>query len=325
MRPASRTWLPGVRSRAPLIALLLSLLTIGAMAIPALARLQEDAAAPLTGMFMVSIVNEDVADTLAGGDALVGRWTLELGDAGTYGLARQDVGEVASGRFAAGPATLAFEDWSGIVGCEDSGSDGSAATYAWRLSDDLLTLTPIDEPCIERLTLLTTRALVQVEACEDAPVAQDPFSMVEAFGTPVAESPETTGVAAQEGFSEGEEAEKAIDALLRSANGCWAVAEPDRFMALHSGGLTGQIAIMGPVDAFTRELRTFMEAPLTLERISDVTLEDPGHAWAYVEVTLDGQPNPQRMNFVFEQGVWKLDTFFLFGPPTQGPPIGPMP
>jgi hypothetical protein len=324
MRPVNR--LPGVRSRAPLIAVILSLLIIGTLTIPALARFQDEEAASLTGMYMVSIGSEDVPTALAGGDALVGRWTLDFGDAGAYSLTRQDVGEVASGSFEAGPATLAFADWSGIVGCDATDSDGSSATYAWRLSDDLLTLTPIDDPCAERLTLLTTRALVHVDACEEAPVvAQDPFSMVEAFGTPVAESPPVTGVAAQEGFSEGEEAEKAIDALLRSANGCWAVAEPERFMALHSQDLTGQIAIMGPADAFAQELHAFMEAPLTLERIGEVTLEDPTRAWAYVEVTLGGQPNPQRLNFVLEQGVWKLDTFFLFGPPTQGPPLGPVP
>lgn len=325
MRPASRTWLSGVRSRAPLIAIILSLLAIGAATIPAFAWFQDEAPASLTGTFTMSIGSEDVPATLAGAEALVGRWTLEFGEAGTYRLTRRDVGEVASGNFAAGPATLTFEDWSGIVGCDASGNDDSPATYAWRLSDDLLTLTPIDDLCTERLTLLTTRDLVRVDACEEAPVAPDPFSMVEAFGTPVAESPTVSGVAAQEGFSEGVEAERAIDALLRSANGCWAVAEPDRFMALHSQGLAGQIAIMGPADAFTRELRTFMEAPLTLERISDVTLEDPSHAWAYVEVTLNGQPNPQRMNFVLEQGGWKLDTFFLFGPPMQGPPLGPVP
>lgn len=319
-----RTTLPGRRTSGRWLAPLLSLLAIGAAAIPALARLQDDAASsPLSGTFTVAIEREDVPATLSGGEALVGRWTLDFGSDGSYSLKRQDVGEVAGGRFTSGPATLVFDDWSGIVGCARAEDGGAAATYAWRLADDLLTLTPIADECAERLTLLTTRALVEVAACEEPPaVAQDPFTAIEAFGTPVAGEAAASGVAAQEGFSAGVQVERAIDDLLRSANGCWAVAEPDRFMALHSRGLTGQIAMMGPPEAFSRELRSFMEAPLTLKRIGEVTLDDPAHAWAYVEVDLGGLPNPQRMNFVLEQGVWKFDTFFLFGPPLPGMPPG---
>jgi hypothetical protein len=61
---------------------------------------------------------------------------------------------------------------------------------------------------------------------------------------------------------------------------------------------------------------------LTLKRIGEVTLDDPDHAWAYVEVNLSGQPNPQRVNFVQENGTWLFDSFVLFGPPT---PSGPVP
>jgi hypothetical protein len=64
-----------------------------------------------------------------------------------------------------------------------------------------------------------------------------------------------------------------------------------------------------------------MATPVSFERIGSVNLIDPDHAWAYVEVTLGGDPLPQRVDFVFEDGVWLFDTFFLFGPPTPTGPI----
>jgi hypothetical protein len=227
---------------------------------------------------------------------------------------------VATGTFTSGPATLSFEAWHGLVGCDVPGEDGAVATYAWRQSDDRLALTAIDDACAERLTLLTSRPLGSLDACTTESLETfDPFAA--AAGTPSAEPTPASGVAAQEGYGEGADVEGEIDSLLRTANGCWATADPDSFMGLHSQGLRGQIAMMGPPEDFTRELREFMEAPLTLERISAVTLDDPDHAWAYVEVNLGDQPNPQRMNFVQEDGVWRLDSFFLLGPPTPSGPI----
>jgi hypothetical protein len=134
-------------------------------------------------------------------------------------------------------------------------------------------------------------------------------------------TPPATGVAAQEGLSEGADAEEAIDSLLRQANGCWATGDPTRFMALHSLRVIDEISFIGPFDEFARELRLLMSTPVAFERIGPVNLIDADHAWAYVEVTLGGDPLPQRVDFVFENGAWLFDTFFLFGPPT---PTGPV-
>ena len=147
----------------------------------------------------------------------------------------------------------------------------------------------------------------------------------EALATPVATAEIGTGVAAQEGLSEGADAEEAIDSLLRQANGCWATGDPTRFLALHSNQVVAEIAFVGPVEEFARELRLFMATPLSFERIGPVNLIDPEHAWAYVEVTLGGDPVPQRIDFVFENGTWLFDTFFLFGPSTPGGPAGSPP
>jgi hypothetical protein len=302
-----------------------SILASLALAWPALALFQEEVAAQkLTGVFTVTISRTDVPPGLAGGPALVGLWNLTFNGDGSYELARQDVGEIVKGTFEAGDATLTFKEWNGIVGCPIAADDGGAPSYAWRKEDDRLTLTAISDSCTERLTLLTTRPLGGFEACAVKPISlSDPFAEAqdEPFATPVAAQQVGTGVAAQEGLSEGADAEEAIDNLLRQANGCWATGDPTRFLALHSQRVIEEIALGGPLEEFARELRLFMANPLAFERIGSVNLLDPEHAWAYVEVTLGGDPLPQRIDFVFENGAWLFDTFFLFGPPTPPTPI----
>jgi hypothetical protein len=313
-----------VRSHFTALIATAAVLTTSALTAPAVARFQDATpATPLTGVYIVSIGEDDLPAELADGSTLVGLWNLTFKPDGTYSLARQDVGEVVTGTFEAGPATLTITAWDGIIGCEIAAGSGAPATYAWRQTDDLLTLTPIDESCVERLTLLTTRALGRSEACAPrSPSVDDPFVIAEGGATPVAAPTPASGVAAQEGYGEGADVEEAIDGLLRQASGCWASANVDGFMSLHSQGVTGQLAMMGPAEDFTRELRTFMESPLGFERIGEVNLVDPDHAWAYVEIDLGGEPNPQRVNFVLEQGEWLFDSFFLFGPPSPGGPVG---
>ena len=315
--------------RTAVIAALFSLLTVVALAMPALAIFQDDQdAQPLSGVFTVTISRDDIPPSLAGGPALAGLWNVTFSGDGSFSLARQDVGDVVTGQFEAAAATLTFNEWHGLVGCDIAADSGEPATYAWQQADDRLTLTPITDSCTERLTLLTTRALGGFEACAVAPRSLiDPFATdlaPEAMATPVATAEVVTGVAAQEGLSEGADAEEAIDSLLRQANGCWATGDPTRFLALHSNQVVEQIAFIGPIEEFARELRLFMSTPLSFERIGPVNLIDPEHAWAYVEVTLGGEPLPQRVDFVFENGTWLFDTFVLFGPSTPGgPPGGP--
>lgn len=309
--------------RAEALAAIFALLTVLALAAPTLALFQDDPETePLSGVFTVTITRGDIPSNLAGGPALAGLWNVTFNSDGTYSLARQDVGEVARGTFNAAEATVTFNEWSGLIGCNITADSGEPATYAWQQTDDRLTLTPITDSCTERLTLLTTRPLGGFEAC-----AVSPRSLTDAFAsgfptgpvaTPVALADVATGVAAQEGLSEGEDAEEGIDSLLRQANGCWATGDPSRFLALHSDQVVDEIAFIGPIEEFARQLRLFMSTPLSFERIGPVNLIDPEHAWAYVEVSLAGDPIPQRVDFVFENGSWLFDTFFLFGPPGTG-------
>ncbi len=319
----------GVASRpawtwAAAIAMALAAVVSAMAALPALALLQDETEnQPLRGVFTVTISSADIPPNLAGGPALTGLWNITFDGDGTFSLARQDVGAIVNGAFEAGEATLRFTEWNGIVGCPIAADSGELASYAWRQSDDTLTLTPISDSCVERLTLLTTRSMGGFEACVAAPrPPTDPFAADVPLATPVAGPlPPASGVAAQEGLSEGADAEEAIDSLLRQANGCWATGDPTRFLALHSVRVIDEISFIGPFEEFARQLRLLMATPVAFERIGPVNLIDPEHAWAYVEVTLGGDPLPQRVDFVFENGVWLFDTFFLFGPPT---PTGPV-
>jgi hypothetical protein len=321
--------LPPPLPRAAAMAAIFSLLTTIVLAFPALALFQDqDEDQPemqaLSGVFSVTITSDDIPRNMAGGPALSGLWNMTFNSDGTFSLARQDVGQIVNGTFEAQEATLSFTEWQGLVGCPIAEGD-EPATYAWREEDETLTLTSIDDTCAERLTLLTTRSMGGFEACAVAarPLV-DPFApgadVGDFFATPVAEPLPVTGVAAQEGLSEGADAEEAIDNLLQQANGCWATGDPARFMALHSQAVVDELAFVGPVEDFARQLRLFMATPLVFKRIGPVNLIDPEHAWAYVEVTLGGDPLPQRLDFVFENGSWLFDTFFLFGPPESGVP-----
>ena len=312
------------RRRMATIAAVALLLATPAPSGPALALFQEEPAAQsLSGVFAVAITPDDSPSNLVGGPALTGFWNFTFNGDGTFSLARQDVGEVARGAFESGAATVTFTEWSGLVGCEIP-VEGEPVTYAWQEGDDSLTLTPITDSCSERLTLFTSRTLGRFEACTVAPRSLDTTLPTEPgledfFATPVV--PPATGVTAQEGLSEGEDVEQAIDSLLRQANGCWATGDPSRFLALHSNLVVDEILFIGPVEDFARQLRLFMSTPLAFERIGDVHLIDPEHAWAYVEVTLGGDSLPQRLDFVFEDGAWRFDLFFLFGPPEAQEPV----
>ncbi len=309
---------PGVRARTG--GALLAVLVVLAL-LPASSRAQ-GAAPDLTGLFSVRITPQDLPAGQSDDAVLLGFWTLALGEDGAFSLARQDVGEVASGTFRAGEVNLEFTAWRGLVGCAIPAEAGAPATYAWRLQDGALVLTAIDDVCAERLTLLTTRPLGALGACPTPAPAANGAPTGPGFGTPVSVAPAGQGVAAQEGAVDEAAVDAEIDRLLRQTVGCWATRDVAGFMMLHSRRLAAEIGSMGPVEDFNRELRNFMATPLTLARIGDVTLTDATHAWAYVEIGLRGGATPQRVDFVLENGAWVFDSFFLFGPPLpMGPPV----
>lgn len=299
---------------------------------------QDDEPTP-SGIYSVTIGRADLPPGLAGGPALIGQWTLTLDEGGTYEVARQDVGVVASGAYELSGATLTFTDWTGIV-CGGSGDgDASGASYAWEAAGEALTLTPIQETCGERRILLNTRPFGSFAACTTTPLTipsdgigqpgpagspvPDVFDPNNPVGPPAAAAsptPVEAGVPADAAVA------GALDALLLQATACWGTQDPARFLPLHSRDLL--VALLAPVpgapiEAFFDQLRALMAAPVAFNLIGDVTQTDPASASAYVEIVFDGQPFPQRLDFVLEDGRWLFaDVFFLApvdGPPTPAP------
>lgn len=281
---------------------------------------QSNDSGPLpTGDLTVSLDESALAATLSSSPELRGRWTLSLNDDGSFTLARADAGVVVIGNYSAGPASIQFTRWDGIIGCRIEEGD-AAARYAWSANGPRIAFTSVNDTCTDRVDLLTTREFGSLAACETAlPRQDDPFAFPDAAGTPEPGGAPVQGVTAQEGYSEEAELDSAVDVLLRQVSGCWDASDVDGFMALHSQDVQSQIAMMGPPEPFVSELQAFMQLPLHLERIGSVRLGDSDRAWVYVEVDLDGQALPQRVNLVRESGNWLLDSFFLFGPP---PPEG---
>ena len=330
----AREWTARLAAFASMVGLML------AVAWPAPATGQDQPPPELQGSFTVTIGKDDLPPGLAGGPALIGLWTLTFNPDGTYVVARQDVGTLASGTYTVSGATLTFNDWQGILACgaasgAANAAEGAEATYAWRVEGDVLTLTPIQETCAERRILFTTRSLGGYEPCATEPLAallpgggfddrQAPAAtpVSEPQATPLA----TPGVAVQEGLAEQPGVppggpEEAIDALLRQATGCWATGDPARFLPLHSQRVIDELEQFAPLPEVANDLRMLMATPVSFERIGVVEMTDPTHAVAYVEVTFGGEEIPQRFDFVYENGVWLFDSFFLFGPADGPPPV----
>ena len=328
MTSTSATTEPPIRPRPAahrgwFVAATLSLLLQLLLAVPLQA--QDATPADLIGVYTVTIGKPDLPIGVPGTASLIGLWTVAFNADGTYSLDRQDVGRVAAGTYEVAGSTLTLNDWAGIIGCGTPTETSAAADYAWRLDETGLTLTPVTEACPERRVLFATRPFASFEACATTPLAALPLSeltpgapsMVEA--TPVA-AVAPVGVGAQEGREPVSDPEEAIDRLLRQATGCWATGDPTRFLPLHSREVLAELSLLGPLPEFAATLQTIMTTPLSFKRIGGVTMIDPAHAWAYVEVTLGGEPLPQRLDFVYQDGVWLMDTFFLFGPAPETAP-----
>lgn len=320
-----------VAARLAALACVVGLVAMAIWPASAVGQADDEEVTRPTGLYSVTIGRADVPPDLAGGPALIGQWTLDLDEAGTYEVARQDVGVVASGAYELSGATLTFSDWTGIV-CGDAADPAeSGASYAWEAAGDRLTLTPIQDRCGERRILLTTRPFGSFAACLTAPLTLPANGGVgDPAGTPVADAfdpnspvgPPAASPTAGEGMPAGAEVEAAIDDLLLQATACWGTQEPARFLPLHSRGLLAALLAPvpgAPIEAFLDQLRAFMAAPVAFDLIGDVTQVDPETASAYVEIMFDGEPIPQRLTFVNENGAWLFAEVFFLGPLDAAP------
>lgn len=309
-----------VRAAGTALAVAAALLLLAAGLAPGLlAPVAAQSDDSIIGVYTVSIGRPDVPTDLPGRAALFGLWTITFNADGSYVVARQDVGPVNRGAYEVSGDALTINDWQGLIGCGGPVAADPAAVYTWERNGDRLTLEAVDDPCADRRLLLTTREFGSFEACTTAPLPGfDSFANAPAAATPVA-SANNNNVGAQEGLPADDDATAAIDALLAQATGCWATGDPGRFLALHTEQALEDLAAFGPLPDFATQLRLFMTTPLEFRRIGEITLTDPDHAWAYVEVTLGGEALPQRLDFAVEDGEWLFDAFFLLGPAESDP------
>lgn len=277
----------------------------------------------IAGTFTVSIGRDDLQPGIPGQAALLGLWTITFDADGAYAVARQDVGTIVNGSYETDGDLVTFNDWQGLLGCGGPTASDPSATYRWDRDGETLRLTVVEDGCSDRRVLLTTRAFGSFQACTTPPLPG--FSGGASIPGPAAATPvaSSAGVGAQEGRPADAEAQAAIDALLREATGCWATGEPGRFLALHTDEALSGLAAFGPMVDFAQQLRLFMTTPIEFRRIGDITMTDPDHAWAYVEITLGGDALPQRLEFAYEDGTWLFDMFFLLGTETTAPTTSP--
>ena len=113
----------------------------------------------------------------------------------------------------------------------------------------------------------------------------------------------------------------AIETLLQQAVGCWAAGDPARFLALHSSEALAALEAQVPVSDVANLLLALMSEPIAFDLIgNEVTLTDPNHAEAYVEIAYGDQAGPLQLTFVREGETWLFDGFFFLIPGLFLPP-----
>ncbi len=306
-------------------------LVLGDSVVSAIAQ-DDESDESIEGIFTVAIGENDVPVIFPGGQGLVGLWDIAFNADGSYIMARQDVGPLVAGSYEVNGGTLTVIDEAGLFRCGGDPASGDAdaaeGVYGWDLQEDQLTLSPVQDECSTRRLIFSTRTLGGFAACLTEPLFGDMASPVPTNAgapqaTPVAideGSPPAASPQANAGVAAPDEIEAAIDELMHQATGCWATSDPTRFLPLHSQTVLEELTAGGFIDQVLSDLAMFMATPVSFELIGNVQLLDPTHAWAYVEITFDGEPIPQRFDFVLQDGVWLFDSFFLFGPtPTAQP------
>lgn len=287
----------------------------------------------ITGDYSVAITNEDVPADLAGGPSLIGKWRISFGEDGAYTVRRQDVGDLVTGTYEVDGDQVTLTDEGGILSCASVPSPtgtAATATYAWDRVGEGLTLTPVEEGCAPRRLLLTTRDLSAFVACltsgdrgtgasgttaEPTPEENDPLDAIteeiEAVATPGDD--DTEDEEATQGEPDPDNPEAAIDQLLGQLTACWASGDPANVLPLFSEDLRRDLtASLGPdsteedlIDTFT----PFLAVPITWERAGDLEMDGDDRASAVVAVRIDVEEEFQTLEFVVEDGVWRLATF----------------
>lgn len=321
--------MPSVRAATIAVTMLLSLVIV--LGSPfRVAGQRGDERDEIAGEYSVAITREDVPADLAGGPSLIGKWRISFGEDGNYTVRRQDVGDLITGTYEIEGDQITITDEGGILSCAGlapATGTAASATYAWDRVGTGLSLTPVEEGCAPRRLLLATRDLGAFIACltdqggdADAgvttpaatPDADDPLDAlaeeVGRAGTPDADEEAT------QGEPDPDNSEAAIDELLSQLTACWASGDPTNVLPLFSEGLRRDLVqALGPDSTeadLVDTLTPFLAVPITWERAGDLDLEDEDRASAVVAVRIDVEEEFQTLEFVYEDGAWRLATFF---------------
>ena len=277
----------------------------------------------LVGEYSVSLTKDDVPTTLAGGDSYIGRWRIEFAADGTYSAERQDVGVVISGTYMVDGDQLEITDESGLLSCSNAtagtiktGSIGTG-TYEWASEGTSISFVTVEDGCVGRVLLLTTRPFTTFVPCETEPLAQTevaPLASPEAVDSTADTS--TTGaldVLTPAASSENGEAvteetldqvAPQIDLLLLQMTACWATGDPDRWLPLLSTEFRAALAGQDPA-GFTDTLAAAMAVPIVWERAGDLSVENETGVSAIVRSTIGTEEDFQRFGFILENGEWR--------------------
>lgn len=109
-----------------------------------------------TGQYATTILSSDLPEgyPLELAPLTVGGYVIDYMDDGTF-VVIKDGTEVIQGRYQANPARLVMTDESGPFSCFEPGTE--TGVYEWSLANDTLTLTPTNDRCIARVTVLAAK------------------------------------------------------------------------------------------------------------------------------------------------------------------------
>ena len=278
----------------------------------------------LVGEYTVSLTQEDIPTTLAGGDGYIGRWRVEFAPDGAYFAERQDVGIVITGTYTVDGNRLDITDESGLLSCSNASAGtiktGSVATgsYEWASEGTSISFVEVEDGCQGRALLLTTRPFASFVPCETVPMADS--AGVDAPATP--ESGDgSADTSAQSALSvltpdaspgAGEtvndenvgEVATEIDSLLLQMTACWATGDPDRWLPLLSTEFQAALAGEDP-NGFKDTLEAAMAVPIVWERAGDLSIDSDTSVSAIVRSTIGTEEDFQRFGFILENGEWR--------------------
>ncbi len=144
-----------------------------------------------------------------------------------------------------------------------------------------------------------------------SPVASPGASPVAATVRPNATSQAETGISGgNQPLGKALNTTDAVDTTLAQLTACWATGDPARVLPLFSETFLKDLVSLGPpgttIDDVGRVFQELMNTPARWKRVTKVTTNGPLKASTVVAMTVDGKATYFKMNFVLEQGQWKL-------------------